>query len=39
VVVCSRIMFTGIHVSGATLFQAMFVQSIMNIPFGIFLLP
>src|SRR5208337_373936 len=39
VVVCSRIMFTGIHVSGAILFQAMCVQSIINMPFGILLQP
>ncbi len=39
VVVCSRIMFTGIHVSGEILFQVMCVQSIMNMPFGILLQP
>src|SRR5208337_172963 len=39
VVVSSRIMFTGIHVTGALLFQAMCVQSVLNIPFGILLRP
>ena len=39
VIVCSRIMFTGIHVTGATLVQVMCVQSIMNMPFGILLRP
>jgi hypothetical protein len=39
VVVCSRIMFTGIHVTGAIILQAMCVQSIMNMPFGILLRP
>ncbi|HXW69769.1 MAG TPA: hypothetical protein VEJ88_09215 [Dissulfurispiraceae bacterium] len=38
-VVGSRIIFTGIHVNGAILFQAICVQSIMNIPFGILLRP
>ncbi len=38
-VVCSRIMFTGVHVTGAILFQAMCVQSVMNMPFGILLRP
>ncbi len=39
VVVCSRMMFAGIHVTGASLFQVMCVQSVMNIPFGILLRP
>ena len=39
VMACSRIIFTGIHVTGALLFQAMCVQSIMNMPFGILLRP
>jgi len=39
VVAGSRIMFTGIHVTGALLLQAMCVQSLMNIPFGIILRP
>jgi len=39
VVIGSRMMFTGVHITGALLFQAMCVQSIMNIPFGILLRP
>ena len=39
VVVCTRVMFTGIHVTGAILFQTMCVQSITNMPFGILLRP
>ncbi len=34
---CCRIMFTGIHVNGALLLQAMCVQSVINMPFGILL--
>ena len=39
VVVCSRMMFTGVHVTGGIVFQAMCVQSIINMPFGILLRP
>ena len=39
VVVCSRMLFTGIHVTGALFFQALCVQSLVNMPFGILLRP
>src|SRR5208283_1246749 len=39
VMVSSRMMFTGVHVTAAILFQAMCVQSVLNIPFGILLRP
>ncbi len=39
VVVGSRMMFTGVHVTGVIVLQAMCVQSIINMPFGILLRP
>lgn len=39
VVVGSRMMFTGVHVTGVIVLQAMCVQSIISMPFGILLRP
>jgi hypothetical protein len=39
VVIGSRILFTGIHVTGAALFQIICVQSLMSMPFGMLLRP
>lgn len=35
----SRVLFTGIQVSGVTVFHILVVQALMNIPFGIILKP
>ncbi len=39
VLIGSRIFFTGIHVTAATLFQIICIQSFVNMPFGILLRP
>jgi hypothetical protein len=39
VVIGSRVLFTGIHVTGAVLFRIICLQSIMSTPFGVLLRP
>lgn len=39
VLISSRVLFTGIHVTAGTLFQILCVQSFFNLPFGLMLRP
>lgn len=39
IVMGSRVLFTGIHLTGVNVLQMLLIQPIMNIPFGIFLKP
>ncbi|MEW6116342.1 MAG: hypothetical protein AB1553_05515 [Nitrospirota bacterium] len=39
IIIGSRVLFTGIEISGFTAFQVMVVQAVMSIPFGIIVKP